>query len=127
MKIILVDAYNTFIIKGQGIFTEMQKLLDSFANRKIILTNADQMEKIKFGLDKVPYEVFSLEHKPDKTDPGFYKKMLEYFALRPQEVIYFEHNEEAVLSARSVGITTWHYDKDKKDLKSLKKFLENNL
>ena len=42
-------------------------------------------------------------------------------------VVYFENKEDAVKSAQSVGITTYHYDKDKRDLKGLKKFLDANL
>jgi len=41
--------------------------------------------------------------------------------------VYFEHNEDAVKSAQSVGIKTYHYNKDKKDLRGLKKFLDDNL
>ena len=125
-KIILVDAWNTFITE-EGVFTKMQELLDSFENRKIILTNANDEEKVKFGIVNMPYEVFTLNHNPNKTEPEFYKKMLEFFKLKPEEVIYFEHNEDAVKSAQSVGINTHHYDKDKKDLESLRLFLENNL
>lgn len=127
MKTILVDAYNTLFLGDQGIFEEMKEMLDSFGNRKIVLTNANPEEMIKFSIDKSPYQVFSLSHSPDKVDPEYYKKMLEHFTLRPDEVVYFEHNVDAVASARKVGIETWHYDKDKKDLEALKKFLENNL
>jgi len=35
MKIILVDAINTFVIKGEGIFNEMYKMLEQYPNRKI--------------------------------------------------------------------------------------------
>ena len=105
----------------------MQELLDSFENKKIVLTNADNEQMIKFGIDKSPYEVFTLKHQPNKDDPVFYKKMLEKFELSVEDVIYFEHNEDAVKSARSLGIKTYHYDKDKKDLVKLKEFLESNL
>lgn len=37
----------------------------------------------------------------------------------------FQYN--AVKSAESIGIKTFHYDKDKKDLVSLKNFLDKNL
>jgi len=41
-KVILVDAVNTFVIKGKGIFEEMHKLLEEFCNsRKKILDVAD--------------------------------------------------------------------------------------
>jgi FMN phosphatase YigB (HAD superfamily) len=75
----------------------------------------------------MPYEVFTLKHNPEKTDPKYYEIMLEHFNLKSAEVIYFEHNEEAVKSARSVGINSYHYDMQTKDLASLKKFIDNNL
>lgn len=126
MKTILVDAWNTFVTE-KGIFKEMQDLLDSFPNKKIILTNANEEEKTKLGIVNMPYEVFSLSHNPNKTDPEYYKAMLNNFSLSSEDVVYFEHNEEAVQSAKSVGITTYWYNKDKQDLVALKKFLEENL
>ncbi|MEX0877394.1 MAG: hypothetical protein WDZ40_00850 [Candidatus Spechtbacterales bacterium] len=127
MKTILVDAVNTFIIKGGEIFEEMHELLEGFENRKIILTNADDGQMQKFGLDKVPYEVFTLKHDPDKPDPQYYKTMLEHFNLSAADVVYFEHNRDAVESACSVGIKTHYYDPEKKDLKALESFLRENL
>jgi FMN phosphatase YigB (HAD superfamily) len=127
MKTILVDAVNTFVIKWEWINLEMQKILDKFENKKIILTNANSEEKIKFWLNNLPYELFSLEHNPNKTNSKYYKIFLEKYNLKSDDVIYFEHNLEAVKSARSIWINTFHYDKDKKDLESLEKFLINNL
>lgn len=127
MKTILVDAVFTFITPEGEIFEEMKNLLDEFPNRKIILTNANDEEIIKFGIDKVPYEVFTLKHAPDKVDSKYYKTMLEHFGLKAEDVIYFEHGQEAVKSAQSVGIKTYFYDAEKKDLESLKKFLVDNL
>jgi FMN phosphatase YigB (HAD superfamily) len=75
----------------------------------------------------MPYEVFTLKHNPEKTNPEYYNIMLKNFNLNEKEVIYFEHNLEAVKSAQSVGIETYYYDNDKKDLTSLKKFLDENL
>jgi len=127
MKTILVDAWNTFVVEGVGIFEEMHQMLEQYPNKKIILTNAND-EQIKiFGLDKVPYEVFTLKHNPDKIDPAYYKAMLAHFGLGKDEVLYFEHNAEAVQSAQSVGINAYHYDKDKKDLAALKNFIDNNI
>lgn len=127
MKTILVDAINTFVIKGEGIFQGMFDLLEKYQNKKIILTNADDEQMEKFGLNGMPYEVFTLKHNPDKVDPKYYKKMLEYFKLDKNDVVYFEHNADAVKSAQSVGIKAYHYDKDKKDLENLKIFLDKNL
>ena len=127
MKIILVDAINCFIIKGEGIFKEMHELLEQYPNRKIVLTGANDEEFKKFGLNGVPYEVFTLKHNPEKTDPEYYKIMLEHFGLNPEDVIYFEHNPDAMKSAQSVGIKTIFYDKDKRDLIALKEFLDENI
>ncbi len=126
MKTILVDAWNTFVTK-EGIFRELKEMLDGFDNKKIILTNANEDERKKFGIIDMPYDVFTLNHDPNKTDALYYKKMLEHFSLKPEETIYFEHNADAVKSAQSVGITTFHYDKDKKDLVALKQFIEENI
>lgn len=124
MKTILVDAVNTFVIKGMGIFEEMYDLLEKFPSRKIILTGANDEQFKNFGLDKMPYEVFTLRHNPEKTDPKYFEAMLEHFGLNKDDVIYFEHNIDAVNSAKSVGIASYHYDHNKKDLESLKEFLE---
>ena len=68
MKTILVDAINTFVIRGEGIFKEMKNLLDRYSNKKIILTNADDEQMNETGLNNMPYEVFTLKHNPDKTN-----------------------------------------------------------
>ncbi len=127
MKTILVDAVDCFVIEGQGVFKEMHDLLESFPNRKIVLTGANDEQFKEFGLDKVPYEVFTLKHAPEKADPKYYELMLGHFGLEKDNVIYFEHNPEAVKSAESVGIKSYYYDPEKKDLESLKEFLTENL
>jgi len=126
MKTILVDAVDCFVVEGKGIFQEMHNLLESFPNRKVILTGANDEQLKEFGLDKMPYEVFTLKHNPEKTDPSYYKIMLKHFGLSNKDTIYFEHNPEAVKSAQSVGITSYHYDSEKKDLVELKNFLDEN-
>ena len=130
MKTILVDAVGAFVVETEGtfkIFEEMHDLLETFSNRKIILTGANDEQFKKFGLDKMPYEVFTLKHNPEKTDLTYYQKMLEHFSLSKDDVVYFEHNPEAVKSAQSVGIKTYYYDPRKKALKALEKFLVENL
>jgi len=80
-----------------------------------------------FGLTNLPYELYTLKHNPDKIDPKYFVSMLENFKLKPEDVIYFEHNPEAVKSAQSLGITSYHYNSDMKDLKALKSFLDKEL
>lgn len=127
MKTILVDAINAFVLKDEGIFNEMYKMLEQYPNKKIILTGANDEQMKKFGLNDMPYEVFTLKHEPEKTDPNYFKIMLKHFNLSADDVVYFEHNEDAVKSAQSVGINTFHYDKDAKDVEALKKFIDESL
>ena len=131
MKTILVDAVDCFVIKKEDgtfhIFKEMQDLLENFPNKKIILTGANDEQSKKFGLDKMPWEVFTLKHNPEKTNPEYYRILLQKFNFSSEEVIYFEHNPDAVKSAQSVGMNTFYYDNDKKDLTALKQFLDENL
>ncbi len=127
MKTILVDAVDTFVIEGEGVFKEMHDLLETFPNRKIILTGANDEQFKEFGLDKMPYEVFTLKHNPEKIDPKYYETMLQHFSLNKEDVVYFEHNPEAVKNAENVGIKSYYYNPDKKDLETLKNFLTENL
>ena len=127
MKIILVDAVDCFVSDKGDIFTEMQSLLDSYPNRKIILTNAPDDMFEGFGLNRVPYEVFTLRKNPMKTDPKYFEVMLNHFDLKASDVIYFEHSPEAVESARKSGITSYLYDHIKRDLGALKIFLDSSI
>ena len=127
MKIILVDAVYTFVSDQGVIFQEMYDLLETFPNRKIVLTGANDEQFKEFGLEKVPYEVFTLKHNPEKTDPKYFEMLLKHFGLSKDDVVYFEHNPEAVKSAESLGIKSYYYDPDKKDLEGLKKFLAENI
>ena len=127
MKTILVDAVDCFVSDTGQIFEKMHALLDTYPNKKIILTGATYEKFREYSLDKMPYEVFTLQHNPEKTDSEYYKIMLKNFNLNPEEVIYFEHNPEAVKSAQLSGINTYYYDNDRKDLENLKKFLDKNL
>lgn len=127
MKTILVDAIGAFILKGEGIYQPMYEMLETFPNRKIILTGANDEQIKEFGLVNLPYELFTLKHNPEKSDPEYFKMMLNTYNLKPEGVVFFEHSEEAAESARTVGIKTYYYDSDKKDLESLKKFLLENL
>lgn len=127
MKTILVDAVGTFVIEGEGVYKPMFELLEKYHNRKIVLTNANDEQMVPFSLTNLPYELFTLNHNPDKVDPKYFEEMFKHFNLTKEDVVYFEHNPEAVKSAQSLGITSYFYDENKKDLDSLKNFLDSNL
>lgn len=75
----------------------------------------------------MPYEVFSCDHNPDKSNPQYYANMLEKYHLGSEEVIYFEHNPVNVESAQSYWIKTFWYNKEMKDIEGLRQFLKDNL
>lgn len=134
MKTILVDAAHTFVIvndpeaSGEShVHQEMYDLLESYSNKKIIVTNADDHELEPFGLVDLPYELYTLKHNPNKTDPVYFEKLFEHYGLTADDVIYFEHTPEAVEAAQSLGITSYYYDDSKRDLEALKAFLDNNI
>lgn len=130
MKTILVDAVDAFTIEENGrykIFKELHDLLESFPNKKIMLTGAKEEKFKEYALDKVPYEVFTLRHDPEKTNPEYFRAVLLHYGLGKDDVIYFEHNPDAVKSAQSIGIKSYYYDNKKEDLVALKTFLTENL
>lgn len=138
MKTILVDAMGTLVIEEEGpegkqasngvkLYQPLYELLETYPNRKIVLTMAPDELMEKWGLNDLPYEVFTSKLDPKKSDPKYYRMVLEKFGLNVGDVVLFEHDLEAVKSAQSLGITAHHYDSEKKDLDALKQFLDVNL
>lgn len=123
-KTILVDAVFAFVDEQGVIDTKLQALLDEYPNRKIIVTNADYEKTNAYKLCDMPYEVFTLKHEPNKTDPLYFNTLLMHFNFDNDDAVYFEHDPEAVASAKSAGIRTYHYESDEKDLVALKEFLD---
>lgn len=128
MKTILVDAINGLILRETAeIDNEMYDLLETYKNNKIIVTNANAQEREKFNLKNLPYELFTLEHSPEKTNPEYFRRLLETYSLEVDEVVYLEHNTDAIRSAVSLWIRCFWFNHTKRDLEALNKFLEDNI
>ncbi len=127
MRTILVDAINGLVLEDGSILKPMHELLETYPNKKIVLTGANDEQFKRFKLDQVPYPVFTLKHNPEKTDPAYFDKLLEQYDLSADDVVYFEHNAQAAEVAKSVGIKTYFYDHTKEDMEALKKFLNESL
>ena len=123
MKPILVDAGKTFVVNRE-INKDMYNLLESYPNKKILLTNANDEQIEASGLIDLPYELFTLKHNPDKTDPKYFEILFEKYNLNAEDCIYFDHKKDAVDTAQSIGIISYFYDSDKRDLIKLKEFLD---
>lgn len=126
MKTILVDAAGTFTVDGV-VDEKLHSLLEQYPNKKIIVTNANDEQMPKYGLINLPYELFTLKHNPDKVEPKYFETLLTQYNLKAEDVIYFEHSPEAVESAKSVGITSYHFDETMRDYDTLKAWLDANL
>lgn len=127
MKTILVDGISGLILKDGTLQQEMYELLEQYPNPKLVLTGANDEQWKQFNLDISPYEVFTLKHNPEKTNPEYFKILLGKYNLSPDRVIYFEHSQEAADTATSVGIKTYFYDHKKQDIAALKEFIDANL
>ena len=127
MKTILVDAIDGLVLEDGSIFKEMYEMLEGFQNPKIVLTSANDEQFKHFNLDKVPYDVFTLKHDPEKTDPKYFEILLGEYSLAKNDVVYFEHDPEAAKTAEAFGIKTYFYDSAKQDVSALKEFLISNL
>lgn len=110
MKTILVDAWNTFVTES-GINHDLYDFLEQYENPKIIVTNANEEQKVTLGIVDMPYPVFSLSHHPDKDNPVYFEKLFEEYDLHKEIVIYFEHNIDAVNAAKSLEVPAFHYQK----------------
>ena len=127
MKTILVDAVETLVDYDGSVNEELKNYLLSLPNKKIVLTNAPYTKFNLYFKNIKGWEIFTLEHNPNKANPEYFKKMFANYSLTKDNVVYFEHSAEAIKSAQSVGIKSYHYDSTKKDLVALKKFLSENL
>jgi leucyl-tRNA synthetase len=123
-KVILVDAVFCLVDEKGNVNKKLKKYLDSLPNKKIVLTNAP-LEKYEMYFRNIQdYEIFTLQHKPNKKNNDYYKIFLEKNNLKSEDVLYFEHDEESMKSAESIEIRTFHY---KDNFENIKEFIENNL
>ena len=127
MKTILVDGISGLILKDGTLQQEMYELLEQYPNPKLVLTGANDEQWRQFNLDISPYEVFTLKHNPEKTDPEYFKILLDKYHLKAEDVVCFEHSREAADTARSLGIKTYFYDHTKQDIPALREFIDANL
>lgn len=127
MKTILVDGISGLISKDGTLHKEMHELLETYPNPKLVLTGANDEQWKQFNLDISPYEVFTLKHDPEKTDPKYFEILLDKYNITARQVVYFEHSPEAAKTAESLGIHTYFYDDTKQDISALKVFLDSAL
>ncbi len=119
-KVLAIDAVGCLVDFNGKLNNRIQNLIKKFDIKKIVLTNADDRER-KIFLKNVNYEVFSLKHKPEKTNPIYFKKFLSKYRLKSDDLIYIEHDIKACRSARKNGITSHFFDGNYKNLENFLK------
>jgi len=122
-KTILVDGMHCLYNDKFEIDEELLKTISNFNARKILVVNGYKKEAEGL-LNTHGYEVFCLQEDGFKKDqPEFFLKLLAKYSLEPEEVVYFDHLDTNVNSAKSVGITSELYTK----VLRTKEFIEQNL
>jgi alanyl-tRNA synthetase len=122
IKVILTDAINALIDKSGKLNKELAEILQNTGKKIVVVTNAE-ISEIKSKLGNYNFEIFSLLRNPEKSNSKYFKVLLEKYNLKPEEVIYFDHKEENIKSAKENTINCVKY----KDNNQIKTFIEANM
>jgi len=128
IKAILIDAIGCLFDEKRKVNEELLEIIKKYDLKKIIVTNIEKKDQKNQRILEVikgnNIDLFTLEGNPKKTDSNFFKKLLDKYQLMPEEVIYFDHSEDNLSSAKEAGITKTHLYKNNKQTKG---FIDNNL
>ncbi len=130
---ILVDAIGCIVNENGDINRELVNFLSLLNKKIIVVTNASKDDKrlnvlsqINI-LDKIAgkkgVEIFTLNKKPDKTNPDYFRQLLKKYNLVKEDIIYIDHSEENLNSARESGILSELY----KNNKQITEWIKNNM
>ena len=126
-RLILVDGMSCLYDKNFKLNQELLDLVHQFNSHYILVVNKFRergKNLVKNTNWKTNWEAFSLEESDIKKDnPKYFETLLKKFNLVPEEVIYFDHDKKNTETAQKLGILCKHYN----NIKSIKKFLEDNL
>jgi HAD superfamily hydrolase (TIGR01509 family) len=122
-KTILIDGMNCIYDKEFNVNDKLLGIINSFNNRKILVVNGFRDIGLKI-LEGNNFEGFSLEEEGiKKDDVRYFEKLFDKFNLKAEEVVYFDHNEVNVETAKRLGIKSILF----KDEEKIKEFLQKNL
>jgi alanyl-tRNA synthetase len=122
-RLILVDGMYCLYDENFNLNKKLLDLINSFNSHNILVTNKFREKGYRLVKD-TNWKAFSLEEKGiKKDDPEYFNSLLKIFNLVPEEVMYFDHDKKSVETAEKLGILSKQYI----DIKSIKKFIEDNL
>jgi len=109
---ILVDGMFCIYDKEFNVNEKLLEIINGFDAKKILVVNGFR-EKGREALEGNGFEAFSLEEEKIKKDnQEYFKTLLSKYNLKPEEVIYFDHDENNVETAKQLGIISMHYKND---------------
>lgn len=128
----LIEAWNAILLDFPDYRLDfIESLVRENKYRIFLLSNTNilHIEKVIYmmGQDKfnrfiqcfeVPY--FSHEINMRKPDKEIFQHVLQTHSLRPSETCFIDDTEEHILSAKALGINTWHLLVGKEDIVDLK-------
>jgi len=121
-RVILVDGMGCLYDSDFNVNQELFDFLNNLNTKKILCINKNK-EKAKEIAKGQDYEIFSFEGKINKDNKEFFIKLLKEYKLAPEEIIYFDHLEANVKSAKSTGILSEVF----KTNELIEKFIDENV
>lgn len=116
-KTILVDGMHCIYDEEFNVNQNLLNILNSINCQKILVVNKFR-EKGLVSLQGNEFEAFSLEEQGiKKNNPEFFKTLMTKFSLTPENLIYFDHSEDNINSAKELGIKSIHYTGDNDKIK----------
>ena len=123
---ILVDAIHCLFDESRKLNKELLNLLQSYNTKLIVVTNADLKDEKNQPLSELKkqnIEVFTINGKPEKTNPEYFKKLLAKYNLKTNEIIYFDHAKENVSAAKRININSGLFQ----NVQQIKTFIDENI
>ncbi|HLA22957.1 MAG TPA: HAD family hydrolase [Candidatus Nanoarchaeia archaeon] len=125
MKTILVDGMFCVYDENFNVNKELLHMIDSFRARKILVVNKFREKGKKLLENSSIKHSFSLEEENiNKDNKEYFLRLLKKFDINPKEVFYFDHDENNVKTAKSVGINSVAYSRNNL---LIKQFIIDNL
>ena len=119
-RTVLVDGMHCIYDKKFKLNEELLDILNSFDANKILVVKKFRNK----GKELTGFEAFSLEEEGiGKDNPEYFEKLIEEFNLNSSELVYFDHNQDSISTAKKLGIKSILF----KDNNQIKNFLEANL
>ena len=131
----LITAWNAIILDFPERRLNFIKELAAKGKFRLFLlsnTNVLHIERVKEEMGKLTYEIFrdcfegfylSHEMKMRKPDAEVFRTILDTHSLEPQETLFVDDTLEHILSARNLGLKTWHLQVGKEEVSDITKYL----